>query len=87
MFTPFSKLRLFPHMNVFENVAFPLKLKSRQKEIERRVEEALNGIAIGFELNRQIQNYLVGSISVSRLRAIINEPRVILYCFVVLYQP
>ena len=78
--TVFQNYALFPHMNVFENVAFPLKLKKvDKKEIERRVEEALKMVRLaGFE-NRQIQKLSGGQRQrVAIARAIINEPRVIL---------
>ena len=40
--TVFQSYALFPHMNVFENVAFPLRLRQvEKKEIERRVKERL----------------------------------------------
>ena len=78
--TVFQNYALFPHMNVFENVAFPLKLKKvDKKEIERRVEEALKMVRLaGFE-NRQIQKLSGGQRQrVAIARAIINEPRVVL---------
>ena len=54
--TVFQNYALFPHMNVFENVAFPLKLKKvDKKEIERRVEEALKMVRLASFENRQIQ--------------------------------
>ena len=49
--TVFQSYALFPHMNVFENVAFPLRLrKVDKKEIERRVLEVLKMVQLeGFE--------------------------------------
>ena len=60
MSTVFQSYALFPHMTVFENVAFPLRLKKVDKaEIERRVSEVLKMVQLaGFE-KRSIQNYLV----------------------------
>ena len=78
--TVFQNYALFPHMNVFENVAFPLKLKKvDKKEIERRVEEALKMVRLaGFE-KRPIQKLSGGQRQrVANARAIINEPRVVL---------
>ena len=78
--TVFQNYALFPHMNVFENVAFPLKLKKvDKKEIERRVEEALKMVRLaGFE-KRPIQKLSGGQRQrVAIARAIINEPRVVL---------
>ena len=49
--TVFQKYALFPHLNVFENVAFPLREKKVPKEeIEDRVHEMLSLVALkGFE--------------------------------------
>ena len=49
--TVFQSYALFPHMNVFENVAFPLRLrKVDKKEIEQRVLEVLKMVQLeGFE--------------------------------------
>ena len=77
--TVFQNYALFPHMNVFENVAFPLKLKKvDKKEIERRVEEALKW-CVWLVLKRPIQKLSGGQRQrVAIARAIINEPRVVL---------
>ena len=49
--TVFQKYALFPHLNVFENVAFPLREKKVPKgEIEAKVHEMLSLVALsGFE--------------------------------------
>ncbi len=49
--TVFQSYALFPHMNVFENVAFPLRLrKIDKKEIEQRVAEVLKMVQLeGYE--------------------------------------
>jgi spermidine/putrescine transport system ATP-binding protein len=78
--TVFQSYALFPHMTVFENVAFPLKLrKVAKKEIEKRVTEALNMVRLaGFE------KHSIGKLSggqkqhVAIARAIINQPKVVL---------
>ena len=45
--TVFQSYALFPHMNVFDNVAFALKLKKvPKKEIEERVKEALKMVQL-----------------------------------------
>ena len=49
--TVFQKYALFPHMNIFDNIAFGLKLKKLPKdEIKNKVEEMLSLVALkGFE--------------------------------------
>ncbi|MCK1237859.1 ATP-binding cassette domain-containing protein, partial [Streptococcus uberis] len=49
--TVFQNYALFPHMNVFDNVAFALKLKKVPKdEIAKRVQETLKMVQLeGFE--------------------------------------
>ena len=49
--TVFQKYALFPHLNVFENIAFSLRLqKVEKKEIVRRVKEILEMVSLkGFE--------------------------------------
>ena len=78
--TVFQSYALFPHMNVFENVAFPLRLrKVEKKEIERRVKEVLKMVQLeGFD-RRSIRKLSGGQRQrVAIARAIINEPRVVL---------
>ena len=78
--TVFQNYALFPHMTVFENVAFPLKLrKVEKKEIKERVTEALKMVRLdGFE-KRAIQKLSGGQRQrVAIARAIINQPKVVL---------
>ena len=78
--TVFQSYALFPHMTVFENVAFPLKLRKVDKaEINRRVAEALKMVRLeGYE-KRSIQKLSGGQRQrVAIARAIINQPRVVL---------
>ncbi|MBE7029190.1 MAG: ABC transporter ATP-binding protein [Ruminococcaceae bacterium] len=78
--TVFQKYALFPHLNVFENVAFALRLqKIPNKEIIRRVKEMLELVALkGFE--RKNVTKLSGGQQqrVAIARALINQPRILL---------
>ncbi|HEO2832967.1 TPA: ABC transporter ATP-binding protein [Streptococcus agalactiae] len=78
--TVFQNYALFPHMTVFENVSFPLKLKKMdKKEIQKRVQETLKMVRLeGFE-KRAIQKLSGGQRQrVAIARAIINQPKVVL---------
>ncbi|HGD4294095.1 TPA: ABC transporter ATP-binding protein [Streptococcus agalactiae] len=78
--TVFQNYALFPHMTVFKNVAFPLKLKKMdKKEIQKRVQETLKMVRLeGFE-KRAIQKLSGGQRQrVAIARAIINQPKVVL---------
>jgi len=78
--TVFQDYALFPHLNVFENVAFGLRIKKvKQAEVKRRVIEALKFVNLeGYE-NREIEEMSGGQRQrVAIARAIINDPEVIL---------
>ena len=78
--TVFQKYALFPHLNVFENVAFPLREKKVPRdEIEKRVHEMLSLVALsGFE-KRNITSLSGGQQQrVAIARALIGQPRVLL---------
>ncbi len=78
--TVFQKYALFPHLNVFENVAFGLRLKKLpEREITERVKEALAMVNLsGFE--RRNSEKLSGGQQqrVAIARALINRPKVLL---------
>lgn len=78
--TVFQKYALFPHLNVYENIAFALRLKkTSEEEIYKRVEEMLAMVNLaGFE--KRDVNLLSGGQQqrVAIARALINNPRVLL---------
>ena len=78
--TVFQKYALFPHLNVYENVAFGLRLKKTpEDEIKTRVKEMLALVNLkGFE-RRRITTLSGGQQQrVAIARALINEPEVLL---------
>ena len=78
--TVFQKYALFPHMNVYENIAFGLKIKKVSKnEIDKKVSEMLKLVALeGFE-KRAIDSLSGGQQQrVAIARALVNEPKVLL---------
>ena len=78
--TVFQKYALFPHLNVFENVAFPLREKKLPKaEIEAKVTEMLSLVALkGFE-NRAVTRLSGGQQQrVAIARALVAHPQVLL---------
>ncbi|QYE98427.1 spermidine/putrescine ABC transporter ATP-binding protein [Paraclostridium sordellii] len=78
--TVFQKYALFPHMNIYENIAFGLKIKKMPKdEIDKKVKEMLKLVALeGFE-NRQVESLSGGQQQrVAIARALVNEPKVLL---------
>jgi len=78
--TVFQKYALFPHLNVYENIAFGLRIsKVKEDEIRRRVKEMLELVNLrGFE--RRNVTMLSGGQQqrVAIARALINHPKVLL---------
>lgn len=78
--TVFQRYALFPHLNIFDNVAFGLKLKKLPKaEIIKKVKRALEMVDLeGFE-TRTIQTLSGGQQQrIAIARAIVNEPQILL---------
>ena len=76
----FQKYALFPHLNVFENVAFGLRIaKLPQKEVEQRVTEMLEIVSLkGFEKRKPDQLSGGQQQRVAIARALVNRPEVLL---------
>ncbi|HDQ71586.1 MAG TPA: ATP-binding cassette domain-containing protein, partial [Chloroflexi bacterium] len=76
----FQSYALYPHMSVYDNMAFGLKLrKTPKQEIDRRVQEAANILGIGNLLDRKPKQLSGGQRQrVAVGRAIVREPYVFL---------
>ncbi len=78
--TVFQNYALFPHLNIYENVAFPLRLQKQSKSvIDAKVQEYLNLVQLVGK-----ESYMPSELSggqkqrVAIARALINEPSVLL---------
>ncbi len=76
----FQSYALYPHMTVYDNMAFPLKLRKMSKEeIDRRVKEAAEILDITQYLDRKPKALSGGQRQrVAIGRAIVREPKVLL---------
>jgi multiple sugar transport system ATP-binding protein len=76
----FQSYALYPHMSVYDNMAFGLRLrKTPKQEIDRRVKEAAGILGIGALLNRKPKQLSGGQRQrVALGRAIVREPKVFL---------
>lgn len=76
----FQQPLLFPHLNVFENVAYALKRQGMRKdEISRSVEEILEVMKLGTYRNRPVAELSGGQAQrISLARSIVAKPKVLL---------
>ena len=80
MNTVFQRYALFPHLNVYDNVAFGLKLKKlKEEEIEKKVHRALKMVGMTDYEHRDVNSLSGGQQQrVAIARAIVNQPQVLL---------
>ena len=78
--TVFQKYALFPHMDVFDNIAFGLKIKKMDKEtIKHKVNRMLDLVGLAGFGQRNINQLSGGQQQrVAIARALVNEPKVLL---------
>ena len=78
----FQNYAIWPHLTVFENVAFPLRVhrpRLARKEIEDRVSEALNLVRLGDLIKRPASNMSGGQQQrLALARALVRQPSLLL---------
>src|SRR5579863_6067757 len=76
----FQNFALYPHMTVFQNIAFPLKLRHvASDETERRVRESAAKAGLAVDLKRYPRELSGGERQrVALARALVREPQIIL---------
>lgn len=78
--TVFQRYALFPHMDVFDNIAFGLKIKKMSKQnIQKKVKDMLKLVGLAGYEDRSIDRLSGGQMQrVAIARALVNEPEVLL---------
>ena len=78
--TVFQRYALFPHLDVYENIAFGLKLqKVPEDEIERRVKRVLKLVSMSDYEDRDVESLSGGQQQrVAIARALVNQPKILL---------
>lgn len=78
--TIFQNYALFPHLSIYENIAFPLRLKKmKEKEIDNKVNKYLQLVKLEGHENKKPNQISGGQRQrVAIARALINEPKVLL---------
>lgn len=78
--TVFQRYALFPHLDVYDNIAFGLKLKKMpEEEIDKKVRKVLKMVSMSDYEDRDVESLSGGQQQrVAIARAIVNEPKVLL---------
>ncbi|MBR4788232.1 MAG: ATP-binding cassette domain-containing protein, partial [Bacteroidales bacterium] len=78
--TVFQRYALFPHLDVYDNIAFGLKLKKiPEDEIDRKVRRVLKMVAMTDYESRAVESLSGGQQQrIAIARAILNQPKVLL---------
>lgn len=76
----FQDFALWPHMKVYENVAFPLRAKGQTEDLDRQVKEALKAVRLDGYEDRYPEQLSGGQQQrVAFARAIVGQPECILF--------